>query len=91
MYLTIKDFLGVSTAFITLGLGALGFCIKHWISNIDKKMDQFAATQSQCRQELPEKYVLKHECEKDMAINSAAILKVAGKLNGGSLHHDVRK
>lgn len=70
------------------GLAALGFFMRHWFNTVNTKLDNFASSQHACQLMLPEKYVQKHECEKDMAVHSASILKIAGKLNGGSLHHD---
>lgn len=85
---TTGELSGLAMLVCTSGITILGFFVKKWIDGIDQKIDQFAKSQNECRLTLPEKYVLKHDCEKDMAVNSASILKIAGKLNGGSLHHD---
>lgn len=76
------------TIIMGVGFAALGYFVKRLIDGIDAKLSDICANQNRCQRELPEKYVLKHDCEKQMAVHDASILKISGKLNGGSLHHD---
>ena len=85
---TTGELSGMVTIIMGVGFAALGYFVKRLIDGIDTKLSDICANQNRCQRELPEKYVLKHDCEKDMGIHSASIIKVAGKLNGGSLHHD---
>ena len=83
---TTGELSGLAMLVCTSGITVLGFFIKKWIDGIDQKIDQFAKSQNECRLSLPEKYISKHDCEKQMANHDASILKIAGKLNGGSAH-----
>ena len=77
------------TVFVQVGgFAALGFLLKYWFNSVNSRLDKFADTQNACQLSLPEKYVSKHDCEKKMAVHDVSILKISGKLNGGSLHHD---
>lgn len=83
---TTGELSGMVTLVCGGGFTILGYFVKKWIDGIDQKIDQFAKSQNECRLSLPEKYVSKHDCEKQMAVHDVSILKIAGKLNGGSAH-----
>lgn len=68
------------------GFAALVFLLKYWFNSVNSRLDKFAQSQNECRLSLPEKYISKHDCEKQMAVHDVSILKIAGKLNGGSAH-----
>lgn len=84
---TTGELSGLVTLFCGVGFGTLGFFVKKWIDGIDEKLDKYADTQNSCRLELPEKYVKKTDCEKDMAMHDASLIRLVGKLNGGRELH----
>ena len=84
---TTGELSGLVTVFCGCGFAILGYCIKHWIDRIDKKLSNICANQTKCQIELPQKYVMKTECEKDMAMHDASLIRLAGKLNGGRELH----
>ena len=74
-------------AALGVGITALGACVKYWVSGVDKKIDQLLDKQTSCREELPEKYIMKKDCEKEMARLEHNIIEIKGKSNGKALHH----
>ena len=86
-YVTTSEISGFLTVFIGGCFAALGWFINRLVSNIDEKLKNICENQARCQMSLPEKYVQKHDCERDMAQHDAALIKVAGKLNGGRELH----
>ena len=86
-YVTTADISGFLTVFIGGCFAALGWFINRLVSNIDKKLTDICANQNKCQAELPLKYVLKTDCDKDMAMHDASIIRLAGKLNVGRELH----
>ena len=82
-YVTTAEISGFLTVFIGGCFAALGWFINRLVTGIDKKLTDICANQNKCQAELPLKYVLKTDCEKDMAVHDASIIRMAGKLNGG--------
>ena len=56
---TTGELSGMVTLVCGGGFTILGYFVKKWIDGIDKKIDQFAQSQNECRLTLPEKYVSK--------------------------------
>jgi hypothetical protein len=54
---------------------------------LNSKYLSWASNQLKCQLELPEKYVQKKDCEHDMAVHDATLIRMAGKLNGGRELH----
>ena len=86
-YITTSEISGFLTVFIAACFASLGWFINRLVSNIDKKLTDICANQNKCQAELPLKYVLKTDCEKDMAVHDATLIRMAGKLNGGQDLH----
>lgn len=86
-YITTTEISGFLTVFITGCFTILGWFVNRLIKGIDDKLKNICDNQKRCQLELPEKYVLKKECERDMAQHDAALIRVAGKLNGGRELH----
>lgn len=86
-YVTTSEISGFLAVFIGGCFAALGWFINRLVTGIDKKLFDICANQNKCQAELPLKYVLKTDCEKDMAVHDATLIRLAGKLNGGHELH----
>lgn len=84
---TTGELSGIVTLFMGSGFGLLAWFFNRLISGIDKKLSSICDRQTKCQLELPEKYVQKHDCERDMAQHDATLIRLAGKLNGGRELH----
>lgn len=86
---TTGELSGMVTLVCGGGFTILGYFVKKWIDGIDKKIDKFSETQNACQLTLPEKYVLKKDCDNINAKIEHNILELAGKKsNGKGLSYD---
>lgn len=86
-YVTTSEMSGFLTIFIGACFAALGWFVNRLVSGIDTKLKHICNNQLKCQLELPEKYVQKKDCEHDMAMHDASLIRLAGKLNGGRELH----
>lgn len=86
-YITTSELSGFLTVFIGGCFTVLGWFVNRLVKGVDEKLKHICENQAKCQIELPTKYVLKHDCEKDMAQHDASLVRLAGKMNGGREVH----
>ena len=79
--------IGFLTVFITGCFTILGWFVNRLIKGIDDKLKNICDNQKRCQLELPEKYVLKKDCEREMGRLEHNIIESKGNSNGKGLHH----
>lgn len=84
-YITTKEMMSFYAFITTTSIGLLGYFVKRWIDSVDSKLIEFGKNQNDCRLQLPEKYMLKHDCEKLSGKIEHEILVLQGKSNGKGL------